>query len=148
MRGREGERGDLQYRFPSRRAAVVTVSQNFADRRGTGLISFTIRPRHLWSLPVNYALSTVPFINIALGGEFTLSTPRSHVEERTHLCTYVCMYLPTYHLFYALSRSSSELLINCQWELSKVERTGDTQPKTLQILSGEVISIARLANLN
>lgn len=104
-------------------------SPNFADLRGTGLISFTIRPQHLWSLPVNYALSTVPFINIALRLVENLRFQhRVHASRNVliYVCMYVCTYPPTYHLFYALRRSSSELLINRQWELSKVERTGDT----------------------
>lgn len=66
-----------------------------ADQRGTGLISFTIRPRHLWSLSVNYTRYPCHLLTSRCSrrsAENLLSAPRSRIGKRTHLC----MYLPTY----------------------------------------------------
>lgn len=62
-----------------------------------------------------------PFISIALcpplGDEFAFSPGNARIRKR----------------IYALSRASAELLINCQWELPKVEQTGDTMEDTADL---------------
>lgn len=63
-----------------------------------------------------------------LGEEFTFSTALS--QRETYSSMYICTYLLPTNLSYALSRNSSELLINRQWKLSEVERTEDTTEDT------------------